>query len=292
MRVGHAQLIAFRVYRPAPNSGQGGVVDPIPGVWQVVLNESGDSTTPDWKVRDQDHLPPVRADVRVSVSGVDLGMPAIMKAGASVPITLTNLLDSFTGRTSGAIGALRRKDGVLSRHHTQVFDLTVEDGASLLIAEIETAAAGADFDLYLFDCTGGACKPARYSTAYASGERVLIENPLPGSWKAIVSLHGDNVDQAPFSYRDIIVHPRFGGVLTTDVLKLRGPGEVWHVTAHAWLTEATPKMRTPMTLLMVTDPSRREWHMKTNWPDGKVRGITDLYETDMAPLVLKMAPVE
>ena len=273
-------------------NGSASVVDPLPGVWTVVLNESGDSTTPDWTVRDQDYLPPVTADVRVSVSGVDLGMPAKMKAGGSVPITLTNRLDSFTGRTSGAIGALRRKDGVLGRHHTQLFDLTVEDGTSLLIAEIETAAAGADFDLYLFDCTGGSCKPARYGTAYASGERVLMENPLPGSWKALVKLHGGNVDQAPFSYRDIIVHPRFGGVLTTDALKLRGSGEVWQVTAHAWLAEATPRMRTPMALLMVTDPSRREWHMKTNWPDGKVRGLADLYETDMAPLVLKMAPVE
>lgn len=108
----------------------------------------------------------------------------------------------------------------------------------------------------------------------------------------MIALHGDTLDQAPFTYRDVIVHPRFGGVLTTDALKLRGSGEVWQVTAHAWLAEATPGMRTPMALLMVTDPSRREWHMKTNWPDGQVRGITDLYETDMAPLVLKMAPVE
>lgn len=263
---------------------------PSAGVWQVTFSEKGDSAEYDWSARGQDVLPSVNVRLRVSVSGVSVSTPSVTSAG-DMTIGFTNDFDTFTGAASGAIGAMREEQGELRYGERQVVDLEVEDGASLLIAEVAgSGREAADFDLYLYDCTGTACTPARYGVSYNGRERVLVQNPSPGAWKAIVALHGVSSDAVSFTYRDIYIHPRFGGFHLTDEKAERQTGEKWSARGHIWLAERPDAVRTPIGVVWLADPQRRQPHRPIQRPAGN--WWSDLPHTsDFVPLGLRYLAV-
>ena len=68
-----------------------------------------------------------------------------------------------------------------------IYDLHVKPGTKNLVSAIEKVSqAGADIDLYLFDCTTGECVLKDFSQRDHSEEWVEVQQPSPGKWKFVI----------------------------------------------------------------------------------------------------------
>lgn len=71
--------------------------------------------------------------------------------------------------------------------HPWIYDLDIKPGTKNLVSAIDKIShAGADVDLYLFDCTTGECVLRDFSQGDNSYERVEVQQPSPGKWKFVI----------------------------------------------------------------------------------------------------------
>lgn len=229
------------------------ISDPVPGTWEVRLQDVEDTRTFDWQQAKGDSaVPPTEATVTITALGADLSGAAIAGNGDhGTEISLGNALGAFHGGAIGIpMGASRRARADLAAREQRVFDIDVPAGTTLLTVRARVAgkgaasSAGEDLDLYLFDCTGKECVASRADGDTQGEETLVIRNPAAGKWKAVVDHSGPASTPVSLDYEDVVFNPAYGYVGVTDQPAERGMGARWNARANAW--QATiPAGRTP-----------------------------------------------
>lgn len=132
------------------------VVQPEPGVWQVIVENKNTSGESRFAV-------PNQAAYKITAEILRNADPA-----KNIPADFTS---SFTANGP----------------HPWIYDLDVKPGTKHLVSAIDNVSqSAADLDLYLFDCTTGQCVLRDFSQRDNSEERVEVQEPSAGKWKIIV----------------------------------------------------------------------------------------------------------
>jgi hypothetical protein len=167
----------------------------------------------------------------------------IASATTGVPVarlyTITNLYGAFTGRAVGTgLGSAFQAVPTIAAGAQRVTDVQVAAGSTSLRATIGgTSDAGADLDLFVYNCTTGTCVLAGQSADGDSEESVTIANPAAGLWRIVVDGYAVPAGTTTYNYVDVFANPAFGSVSVTDANALRPAGASWvvpgTVTANA-----------------------------------------------------------
>lgn len=260
--------VAVAIMRPdtRPVTGMGGpggamasakvtyaVQDPVPGVWEVRLQDVDDTRNFDWQQAKKAEPVPV-TPVTVTVVAIDVGAASstpVAGNGASfstaMDVEFTNRLAAFPGvALSAPMGAVRRDNGQLRETEQRLYEIDVPPGTTMLAARVSQAGGvPADLDLYLFNCTEKECIAARADGDAAGDESVAVQNPAAGKWKAVVDASRASTTGVAYAYEDIILNPAFGHVAVTDQPKERATGSTWSAGANAWVAGTLPEGRAP-----------------------------------------------
>jgi hypothetical protein len=202
------------------------VADPLAGTWEITVDARRSS--------DADFAP---YTLIASILGatVSPNPDVIPTATSGVPIartyTITNGFGAFTGRAAGStLGSANRMTPVIADGEEQAFDVTVAAGSTSFRATIgSTVDAGADLDLYVYNCTSGSCVLAGQAADGDSEESVTIANPAAGAWRVVVDGFRIPAGTTAFNYIDVFVNPALGSVSVTDANALRAANASWNV---------------------------------------------------------------
>ncbi|HEX2774290.1 MAG TPA: serine protease, partial [Micromonosporaceae bacterium] len=221
---------------PVPGGGCSGgtptsrtAAAPIAGVWEVAVEAR--------RTSDADVTP---YTLTVSVLGADVAPNPDVIASAKVgtPVarsyTLTNTFGEFTGRAvgGGALSSAKRATPTIANLEKQEYFLTVAPGSTSLRATIgKPSDAGADLDLFVYNCTSGTCpaNPTAQSADGDSEESVTINNPAAGQWKVVVDGFAVPAGTTTYNYVDVFANTAFGSVAVTDANAVRAAGASWTV---------------------------------------------------------------
>jgi hypothetical protein len=204
------------------------ITNPQPGVWELVVEAR---RTSDAKKA------PYTLTASVLGASVSPNPDVIASATAGQPIaktyTLKNLLGAFTGRATGtSLGSAKQATPSIANATQQQFPFTVTPGSTALRVKIGgTSDIGADLDLFLYNCSSGACVLAGLSADGDSEEEVRIANPAAGDWYAEVDGYAVPAGTTTFNYLDVFTNPAFGAVAVTDANATRPGGAQWTVPA-------------------------------------------------------------
>ena len=204
------------------------VSDPQAGVWEVTVEARRTSDTA---------RAPYTLTASVLGATVSPNPDVIDSAQAGAPMSrsyeIKNLFGDFTGRAVGTtFGSAVREQKTIAEGVASQFDVNVAAGSSSLRATIgNTSDAGADLDLYVFDCTTGLCKPAGDSADGDSEESVTVANPAAGRWVVLVDGYSVPSGSTTYDYVDVFSNPAFGGIVTNDANAMRPAGRSWTVPA-------------------------------------------------------------
>lgn len=200
------------------------VTDPQAGVWEVTVEAR--------RTSDVLNAP---FTLTASILGVTVtpNPDVIATVGAGVAVnrsyTLTNSFGSFAGRAEGTLlGSARIARPSLANAGFAVYDVPVVAGSSSLRATIgDTSDAGADLDIYLYNCTTGNCVLASFSADGDSEESVTITGPAAGLWKVLVDGFSVPSGSTDFDYLDLFIAPSFGSVAFTGTAATHPGGSSW-----------------------------------------------------------------
>ncbi|MDE2981586.1 MAG: S8 family serine peptidase [Gemmatimonadota bacterium] len=228
------------------------VANPIAGTWEVRLGDIADTRSFDWEqAREHEPVPPtaatltvsaLAADVEVVAAGMaaDNGAPAAAAAGTGThQVWITNRMASFTGgAVNTPVGSARRTYDAIAPLGQQVYEIEVLPGSTALMVRTEVdgagdGAAGADLDVYVFDCTGDECTGVRVDGDPVGDESVVVHNPAAGMWKVVVDA-ASATDEVSYRYLDVVFNPAYGTVSAIDMPQERAADARWTTTAHAW----------------------------------------------------------
>ncbi len=200
--------------------------DPLAGVWEITVDARRSSDT---------DFAPYTMTASVLGATVSPNPDVIASVSAGVPIarsyTITNGFGAFTGRAAGStLGSANRGTPTIAVGEQQAFDLDVTAGSSSLRATIGgTSDAGADLDLFVYNCTTGSCVLVGQAADGDSEESVTIANPAAGAWRVVVDGFAIPNGTTTFNYIDVFVNAALGSVQVTDANALRTAGASWVV---------------------------------------------------------------
>ncbi len=200
--------------------------DPLAGVWEITVDARRSSDT---------DFAPYTMTASILGATVSPNPDVIATASAGVPIarsyTITNGFGAFTGRAAGTtLGSANRDTPTIADGETQTFDFDVTAGSSSLRATIGgTSDAGADLDLFVYNCTTGSCVLVGQAADGDSEESVTIANPAAGAWRVVVDGFAIPNGTTTFNYIDVFVNAALGSVQVTDANALRAAGASWDV---------------------------------------------------------------
>ncbi len=238
------------------------VNDPMPGVWEVRLSDLADMNTFDYAASEKGGpVPPTPATLTVSALASDVAVQpeaaALNRAGgtATYELAITNRMAAFNGAAAGVpLGSARREHPTIHEKEQNSFDIDVPPGSTNLLVRVSRPAdAGADLDVYVFDCTGknGCSRSPRTDSDPLGDEVVTVNNPAAGKWRVVVDAPTVPSQTTTYDYLDVVLNPSFGGVSTADVAHEHKVGEHWTVQAHAWLAATLPAGRVPFAAVLL-----------------------------------------
>jgi len=207
-----------------PNSRT--VSNPQPGVWEVTVEARRTSDAA---------FTPFTLTGSVLGASVSPNPDEIASATVGVPVsrsyTITNLFGAFTGAAVGTpLGSAFRARPTIANLEQQQYAIAVTAGSTSLRATIgKPSDAGADLDLFVYNCTTGPCVLAGQSADGDSEESVTIANPAAGNWMVLVDGFAVPAGSTAYDYVDVFANPGFGSVAVTDANALRPAGAVWTV---------------------------------------------------------------
>lgn len=202
------------------------VTDPFAGVWEVTVDARRNSDT---------ESAPYTLTASILGATVSPDPDVIEEAQVGVAVArsydITNLFGAFTGRALGtALGSALVATPTIAHHAQQVTFVTVDPGSTSLRATIGSPSdPAADLDLFVFNCTSGACALAGQSADGDSEESVTINNPAAGDWAVLVDGFSVPNGTTTYEYVDVFANPAFGTVAVTDADALRSAGATWTV---------------------------------------------------------------
>ena len=172
-------------------------------------------------------------------------------------MTFTNRFADFSGgAVSYAVGASRRVQGTIRAHEQQVYEIDVPAGSASLVARAGKAGdAGADLDVFVYDCSGKECRAAGASadplvSSGARDEVVMIQNPAAGKWKVVVDAASVPSGSTTYDYVDVVFNQSFGMVAANDQPAKHAGGSQWSVQTSV-LAATIPEGRTPYAALLL-----------------------------------------
>lgn len=202
------------------------VQNPIAGVWEVTL-----------EVRRTSDADPVPYTLTASILGASVSPnpDTVASATIGIPVArsyeITNLFGAFTGRAVGTtFGSAKVATPTIANLAQQQYPVVVTAGSTSLRATIGSPSdPAADLDLFVFNCTTGACALAGQNADGDSEESVTISNPAAGTWIVLVDGYAVPAGTTTYKYLDVFVNPAFGAVSVTDANALRPAGSSWTV---------------------------------------------------------------
>lgn len=202
------------------------VSNPIAGVWEVTVDarRNSDSVSA-----------PFTLTASILGASVSPNPDTISEAAAGTPVArsydITNLFGDFTGRAVGtALGSAYFAVPSIAEAGQELFQINVDPGSTSLRVTIgSTSDPAADLDLYLYNCTSGACNLAGQSADGDSEESVTVSNPAAGVWIALIDGYSVPAGTTTYNYVDVFANPAFGSVSVTDANALRPAGSTWTV---------------------------------------------------------------
>lgn len=234
---------------PPPQNQVYWITDPVPGTWEVRLQDVEDTRIFDWQQAKKDSaVPPTEATVTITALGAEVSGTVIADNGGSggIDLAVSNRFGAFPGSAIGLpMGAARRDRGELPARGHRLYEIDVPPGTTMLTARVKVAGSTSDGangandvegdpDLYLFDCSGKECVASRADGDTRGEETIVIRNPAAGKWKAVVDHSGLPSAPVAFAYQDIVFNPAFGYVAVTDQPAERAKEARWSAKAHAW----------------------------------------------------------
>ncbi len=155
----------------------------------------------------------------------------LMPGGKRIRIKNTGA-SFYGGLASISRASLYEQEGVLEARQHITYDIDVLAGAELLVAEVvPTGIDTIDADLMVYYCPdGNDCKLVRQARSYSMTEKVVVERPASGRWKAAISTFGARDGAAGFRFRNYWTHPKFGTVVSEDAKLDREVGADWTAT--------------------------------------------------------------
>jgi hypothetical protein len=228
-------------YSPSAGSCAGSplsrtTTNPQAGVWEVTVEARRTSDVANT---------PFTLTASILGASVSPNPDIVASATIGVPVarsyTLTNLFGAFTGRAVGTtLGSAFRATPTIANLAQQQYPVTVTAGSTSLRATIGSPSdPAADLDLFVFNCTSGACVLAGQSADGDSEESVTIANPAAGTWVVLVDGFAVPAGTTTYSYVDVFVNAAFGSVSVTDANALRPAGSSWTVPGSV-LANAAP----------------------------------------------------
>lgn len=262
-----AREVAVAIVRPdtrtadAARSGSGrsatyDVTDPMPGTWEIRLADLADVREFDaMEAETGEPVPPTPVTLTVSAIAVtgDLAMNADGGGSGEATLSLASSMAKFTGTAAGLpLGGVRRERPTLRDRQQLQYEIEVPEGAHALHVRVsDIAAADADVDLYVFDCTGEECRNPETDSDPVGDEIVTILNPKAGTWKVVVDGAAIPSGSTTLAYEDVIFHPAWGSVASADVPAERETGARWSAPAHVWQSGSLPDGRQPFAAFML-----------------------------------------
>ena len=220
------------------------LADPEPGVWAVVLHDMHDAFKFDEKRPST--LPRTPVTLTASVLGARLEHPKEEPVSGSpreMHLSAKNLYAAFKGAVASLpLASVSEKLVSLSPRGQAVVDIAVPKGAQRLMVRVDGGPGSGDVDLYLFDCTGESCEPARARVGPGGEEALSLDGPAPGAWKAVIDAARIS-RPVTLTYRDFLVDPALGALTVADGAAEREPGASWEARASLWLAGPAPDGR-------------------------------------------------
>ena len=234
--------------------------DPMPGLWEIRLSDVDDTRTFDRAQADKDEpVPPTPATLTVTALAADVTVSNAMlldratNAIADADVTVVNRMGEFSGGTAGmSLGSARRERQSIRDREQQVYEVDVLPGATLLMARAgNTTDTQSDLDLYVFDCTGRECRPARADGDLHDDETVYVQNPASGKWKIVVDGASVPAGSTSYDYLDVFFSPLNGMLAVADSAGKRERDTTWTARSHAWTAAAFNGERVPFPALLL-----------------------------------------
>ena len=240
------------------------VDDPMPGVWEIRLSDVADTRTFDFEQAEKmEPVPPTRVTLTVSALGLTVAAPPLSQDGSAATaaspneLLITNRMAEFTGAVASLpMGSARRQRPVIRDKEQQVFEIDVPAGSTMLSVRARALDAGADVDLYLFNCTGKECRNAGFDSNPIVGEEVTVQNPAAGKWKVVVDAPSVPSGSTTYEYLDVVFNPSFGMVSVADRPDARKLGAQWSVKSNAWFAGPLGEGRTAFAAVQVLGQPR------------------------------------
>lgn len=197
------------------------IVDPEPGVWQVIVENQNLLVPGDSETRRANFL------ITAAIFGTETRSPAI-KFTTTVrdvlnhqQVRVTNSFASFDGYYADApLGsAFSNRTIIAAGNEPVVYEINIPEGAETLKARIDgPATKAADVDLYLYFCRKE-CELKAFSARSGVQEQVTIVRPNGGKWKVVLDPVSINSGPLLLDYLDIFTHAAFGSLtsLTPNV---------------------------------------------------------------------------
>lgn len=161
--------------------------------------------------------------------------------GTTYSTTFTATNDFATGNMGAggttALASTREEvRTIASGAAPQEVAITVPTGTSQLVVTLGNASdLQADLDVYVYDCTAGpaACIQRGSGTSSSSNERVVINSPTAGAWKAIIDPFSVPSGSTTFTYSDQFANAAYGTVTAVDPIASHASGTSWTFSASA-----------------------------------------------------------
>src|SRR5262249_18719556 len=218
-----------------------------------------DTRSFDWEQAEKGKpVPPTPATITVQALGVtttsdDAGGVVLASSNATSGmgpgLSVTNRFAEFSGgAVSYPLGASRRVQATIKPQEQQMYEVDVPAGSASLVARVgKSSDAGADLDVYVYDCSGKECRAAGSSAdpvvpAGPRDEVVMVQNPAAGKWKIVVDAAAVPTGTTTYEYFDVVFNQSFGIVGANDQPAKRATSAQWNVKTGVW-TAALPDGR-------------------------------------------------
>ncbi|OFV81511.1 MAG: hypothetical protein A2Y78_03460 [Acidobacteria bacterium RBG_13_68_16] len=253
---------------------------PMPGVWEINVWNGQDGFAFDSSAPEP--APPTPVKVTAALLGFDV-MVTTEQSGEATAFPLSVTAKNRFAKLSVTlaplpVGSATQARRTITAGEQQAFEVQVPKGANTLLVRIgRSSVAGADLDLYVFDCTASADKkreaPAYRSTAPGDEEWIRVAGPAPGRWVVVVDAFHLPTGRTEYDYLDAVTGPTFGSVNVADSVEERAADATWTARGHAWIASVPETPRRLLGFVPLISPSI------------KVTGANGATEADPAALL-------
>lgn len=258
---------------------------PIPGNWEVVIQEFPYFGYPGILENLGNPLPDVEVTTKLhlynaSLNEAPLNFSLNNTNHRNRSLSFTNRAAAFKGRILGAPnGAKREVTKSIREKEQHIYEIPIDSGTNGLLIDLKVKGASkADLDIIVIDPEGqdpirggwytGGYKFSGYGNSYSGKESISIDKPSVGTWKVVVDGFDIPEGEVAYTYSDVVQHPKYGSISTTDFVSKRENNETWAVDTHLWINEkpdAGRKATGVLRLERTTDDPKKDPVLLKRW---------------------------